>query len=328
MSDIVYAVNNGFINYQPEVPPSRLNRGGGISMKVHRVSEAWSPYYDVLMTERFEEETCNTLVLDPLIVRYAREPEAVAEKYENHKAALKILYCSEQALLELPFERRKQLVNASSVVTSCCSFQEKQLSMMGIRTKRLCDPIPPVFLNPTIDKEVSVMGIGQISHEKNTPQMIEVFKALSEQGVKTIYMGSASLWDEASAEGLKLESELRQYSTEFYHNIPQTQVALVMRSVSAGVYLAFHETVSESNQEGCMAGIMGFYGGHALWSERPGVHNLRSTDDFVNAIATATKNFTKVPTQKHRLAAEDWALRHCSYETFINQWKEIRGAGF
>ena len=72
-----------------------------------------------------------------------------------------------------------------------------------------------------------------------------------------------------------------------------------------------------------MAGVLSFHGCHGLWSERPGVHNLHTVSDFVEAIAKETNNFKRPPLKTRRQEAERWALANCSYGQFLTEWKEI-----
>ena len=327
MSQIIYAVPNRFVNYSPTEPVSSTNKGGGVSTKSHRVCEAWDQYYDVVMMEGFDQyPKAHTLVFEPLMIRLARNSEQVIQAYANHDAALKVLYCSEQSILEIPKKIRDVLFKISSVVTTCCDFQADQLVTMGYSSIRLCDPIPPLFFNSDSTKDLSVMGIGLISYQKNSEQMVEIFKQLSKYKVRTVYIGGASLWGSEAPADSRLENELRKYCTEFHHNVAQSQVASVMHGISMGVFNTYHETCSESNQEANAAGVLGFYGGHSLWLERPGIHGLVTAEDYVDSMASKTKGFTELPDADYRLEAESWAQAHCSYKTFIDQWQEVRHA--
>ena len=324
MSQILYAVPSRFTGYSLGLRSGKGNPGGGISTKVHRVCEVWREYYDVNMTDRFwEYPSCHTLVMDPLTVSLSENPVECLENYAAYTCKIKVLYCSEQALLLLPFEIREGLIKASTVVTHSCDFQRVQFDMLGYPTVPLCDPIPPVFLDRGSKKELEVLGIGNISYEKNVAELIEVFRLLRLRGVATTYVGGSNLWGETNSESLRLEIELRKYCSNFYRNVSQDGVVSALRRASCGVFLTKHETCSESNQECLMAGLLNFYGGHRLWLERPGVHDLGSAEEVVDAISRVTHGFSKIPAEALRCEAEDWAVRNCSYEQFLNQWKEV-----
>ena len=323
---IIYGMPDRFNKYRLDLPVSKENPGGGISTKARRVFQAWHEWYDdVEMLERWWEiqDEAAYLVVDPLSFSFAENLEEAVRHYEIHPAKFKILYGSELSILQIPQRYRDRFFEASTLITTCCRFQESIFHAIGAKSLRFCDPVPEdVFYNPGHQKELSVVVCGSISDCKQSYKVIEIFKALKGK-IKCIYVGGADLWGDTIADADRMESELRQVSDKFYHNVPQPTVAKIFARASCGIFDTAHETCSESNQEFLMAGGRCYYGLHGLWNERPGIHRLDDPMSFVDAIRSETAGFTQVPSQEKREASENWALENCSYTTFIAQWKEI-----
>lgn len=324
MSRLLYVVGNRFKDFSPHRSMGPGNSGGGVSSKVSRVADLLGGFYDVELIGDFSvNDTASILVLDPLVIRLTSNPENVLHAYEQHTAGLKVLYCSEQAFFELSSEYRERLYKASSVVTSCSDFHEMQFNLMGYPTVRLCDPIPELFYSPDSQKELSVVSMGHISYIKNIPMLIEIYKLLYDARVPTIYVGGSSLWGELSVGNRQLEVELQRYCRYFHRNVSQYQVAQILGKSAIGICCSFHDTASESNQEGNMAGVFYYYGRHRLWLERPGRHGFASPKHFFEAIKEDTKDFQQLPARSNRRKAEKWALENCSSEVFLTQWREV-----
>lgn len=325
---IHYLIPDRFGLFNLELPPSMKNKGGGASAKVQRVIEALGQYYEVVVTDSMPDEKADCILTDPIWFRFQEfhSPEylyKMVEIYENYPARLKILCSTELALLELPYEARERIVQASSVVSTPCKWLSGLYNVHGITNVRLCDPVPSIFYNPNEKKTVSVVGMSLISSIKNSERILEIFKALEGKSIKRIYIGSADLWGEPNRYSIALEDAIRSNCDTFYRNLHQRGVATELMNVGAGIFDTYHDTGSESNLEALMSGVVGLYGSHGLWAERPGVHGLETADDFVDSLAELTDGFTKPPPKEKRIESEDWALQNCSYDHFLMEWRDL-----
>lgn len=328
-----YLIPDRFGKYDLNAVPSKQNPGGGMGTKAQRAIEAWSRFYDVMQTENIE--TCLAdapLVVEPLWFQYrghqnlsfVGDIEIAVEAYERHQSKIKILYSTELLMLEIPTPLRHRIFKASSVVTTPCKWLSGIYEMQGIHSLPLCDPVPEsTFYNPDTPKTLSIVAIGRISTDKNSEKVLEIFKALKDKPIKTIYIGGSDLWGHTNAIDSQLEREIRANCDEFHHNLSQHELATHLSSISCGIFDTYHDTGSESNLEACAAGIVSFYGSHGLWQERPGIHNLYTVQDFVDAIAKHTQDFTTPPAAEDRRKAETWALTNCSYNQFMKEWQEV-----
>ena len=326
-----YLIPDRFGKYNLNTAPSPQNPGGGLGTKAQRAIEAWGSYYEVNVTEHIEDcQNSELLVVEPYWFR-ARghqnlqniDMDQAIEAYTSHAATIKILYSTEISMLEIPAGIRHRIFEVSDVVTTPCAWLRDFYEMQSVGSMRLCDPVPPEFHGPDSQKTLSVVAMGRISTDKNAEKILKIFKALRGKSIKKIYIGGASLWGHADPVDEGLERAIRAESDEFHYNLTQPQVAETLAEAGCAVFDTFHDTGSESNLEACMAGVVSFYGSHGLWTERPGVHNLQTVSEFVEAIAGMTQSFTEPPMAEERQKTEEWALANCSYSQFLNQWKDV-----
>ena len=211
---IDYLTHPKFLNYDPSILPSSQGGGGGMATKTYRVLEALRDVYP--RTRGIcdaSEITADTVLIEPL--RFTLPMEGYDDReYENVEKLIhglrnhesrKILYCSELTLMRMPHHLREQVVGLSDVVTANCKFQANVFKYVNVHTNHiLCDPVPDVFLSRLSyrERKPRLVATGNVSWQKNAPQVTEVFKGLK-GAVKRVYVGSASLWYDASKqEGL------------------------------------------------------------------------------------------------------------------------------
>ena len=320
---LYYLIPDRIGKYDLEQKPSSHNHGGGLAVKAQRAIQAWSAFYTVnVIAQIYDALSPEFLVVDPFWFQSQPDIEVAITNYEKARALYKILYTSELTLLEIPAKLRHRIVNASHVVTTPCDWFSDWCTMQSINSIRLCDPVPEsMFYRPATTKIMSVVAMGRISTDKNSAKVIDIFRALKDEPIRTIYIGGANLWGHSNLIDEKLESDMRVVADEFHYNLSQSEIASQLPKISCAIFDTFHETVSESNLECCMGGVMGFYGGHGLWDERPGIRGLESVSDFVDALRYATDNFSRPPVERKRI--EQWALRNCSYTQFLEEWKGV-----
>ena len=175
--------------------------------KTYRVLEALKDVYPrtrgICNSAEIEAET---VLIEPL--RFALgtgafegcEPmDGIIYGLSQHKGR-KILYCSELGLLRMSPQVRTQVLNVVDAVTANCRFQANLFKYVGVHCDGiLCDPIPDAFCRKrgAMSSSPRLLATGNISWQKNIPQVIEVFKALKGV-VERVYIGSASLWNDTT----------------------------------------------------------------------------------------------------------------------------------
>lgn len=184
---IDYLTHPDFVNYNPSELPSRQG-GGRMRTKTYRVVEALKDVYPrTRVICNSADIEADTVLIEPL--------DGIIYGLSRHKGR-KILYCSELGLLRLPPKVRTQLLGAVNTVTANCRFQAKLFKYIDVNIGGiLCDPIPDIFRRKSNyqDAPPRIVATGNVSWQKNAPQVTEVFKALKGI-VERVYIGSASLW--------------------------------------------------------------------------------------------------------------------------------------
>ena len=331
---IDYLTHPKFLNYDPSVLPSSQGGGGGMGTKTYRVLEALRDVYP--RTQGIcdaSEITADTVLIEPL--RFTLTTEGYGDReYENveqlihglrnHKSR-KILYCSELTLMRMPHLLREQVVKLSDVVTANCKFQANVFKYVNVNTNHiLCDPVPDVFLSRLSYKERKprLVATGNVSWQKNAPQVTEVFKRLKDV-VERVYVGSASLWYTALEEEgpQRLQDELYANTDRVVNEATTDQIAREFQNARFGLWCAFHDTFATGAQEMIMAGVPVVAAKHGLASEIP-VWSASGVREQVAAIKRLMSE-TDESLEEQSEQISKWSVEHVSYSAFQRQLKEV-----
>ena len=330
---IDYLTHPKFLNYDPSVLPSSQGGGGGMGTKTYRVLEALRDVYP--RTQGIcdaSEITADTVLIEPL--RFTLTTEGYGDReYENveqlihglrnHKSR-KILYCSELTLMRMPHLLREQVVGLSDVVTANCKFQANVFKYVNVHTNHiLCDPVPDVFLSRLSYKERKprLVATGNVSWQKNAPQVTEVFKGLK-GAVERVYVGSASLWYTALEEEgpQRLQEELYANTDRVVHEATTAEIAREFQNARFGFWCAYHDTFATGAQEMMMSGMPVVAAKHGLASEIPAwsASGVRAQVEAIKRLANETDE--SLEEQSERISK--WAVENVSYAAFQGQLKE------
>ena len=331
---IDYLTHPKFVHYDTSVLPSQQGGGGGMGTKTFRVMEALKDVYPKSRAVcNFDEVTAETILIEPLRFTLPTKPYAKGNDqpvdallYALHRfEGRKILYCSEMTLLRMPPELREQVLETCDVLTTNCTFQARCFKYVDVFTDyRLCDPIPDVFI-PQSDyttRQARIVATGNVSWQKNAPQLIEIFKALKGV-VERVYVGSASLWFDASNQQvpMALQEELYANCDTVIREATTADIASEFHKTKFGVWVAFHDTFATAAQEMIMSGIPVVAAKHGLTSEIP-VWAASGVAAQVEAIKRLASEPDKSLAEHSRRLTE-WARTHVSYNVFQNQLKTI-----
>ena len=329
---IDYLTHPKFLNYDPSILPSSQGGGGGMGTKTYRVLEALRDVYP--RTQGIcdaSEITADTVLIEPLRFTLPTEDYGECESVEklihglrNHESR-KILYCSELTLMRMPHLLREQVVRLSDVVTANCKFQANVFKYVNVHTNHiLCDPVPDVFLSRLSYKERKprLVATGNVSWQKNAPQVTEVFKGLK-GAVERVYVGSASLWYDASEEEgpQRLQEELYANTDRVVREATTSQIAEEFQNARFGLWCAYHDTFATAAQEMMMSGMPVVAAKHGLASEIPvwSASGVRAQVEAIKRLANETDE--SLEEQSDRISK--WARENVSYAAFQGQLKEV-----
>lgn len=332
---IDYLTHPKFTGYDESQPPSSQPKGGGgMATKTCRVLEALKQRYPkTRVITNADRITADTVLIEPLLFTLPTEgypghdpetPEDALGKLENCSAK-KILYNSELTLLRMPHSLREHILSVCDLVTINCKFQADLFKYVDVYSSHtLCDPIPDKFL-PRLDysrRKPRVVVTGNISWQKNAPQVIEVFKGL--KGViERVYIGSASLWFDTSNEDVpqRLQDELYAHTDRVVHEATTPQMVDEFHNARFGLWLAYHDTFASGLHEMLMAGMPVVAAKHGLAAEIPAwsASGVRAQIDAVKRLVDETDD--ALEEQSKRISA--WSVETVSYGAFQEQLKEV-----
>lgn len=329
---IDYLTHPKFLNYDPSVLPSSQGGGGGMSTKTYRVLEAFKEVYpNTRGICNASDITADTVLIEPLRFTLSLTGFADCEDADALIAGLRqhtgenILYCSEFTLMRMPHDLRDQVLSCCDLVTTNCDFQANVFKYVGLHTNhRLCDPVPDVFLSRLNykDRELRLVATGNVSWQKNAPQVIEVFKALNGV-VERVYVGSASLWFDASGDEKmqRLQDELYKHTDRVVREATTTEVAEEFHNARFGLWVAFHDTFATAAQEMMMSGMPVVAAKHGLAAEIPvwSASGVQAQVDAIKQLANEIDESLEEESEK----ISDWAVENVSYGAFQRQLNEV-----
>ena len=301
---------------------------GGMHIKVHRVEQSLKGIYPLTITSELPSDS-DILLVDPLWFRMGKSEDASFSNYNSllmHRAATKILYCSEAELLRWDGKFRADVLKLFDVVTCCTLYQRGFLESLGIANLYpLIDPINPYLyrLGYPDDPPLVVSG-GQISDAKNSGSVAQIFRALKGTPCQTAYIGGSKVWRGWDTDhNRSLELEIEDSCDHFYGVVSNDVVSSIFSRASVFVADSIHDTSAQMQCESLMSGLPSVSGVHPLYRERPGIVGCRTPSDFVSAISHLTGGFSIPPSRFYRSSIRSWSLAEFSYFTFQKQLKRL-----
>ena len=312
-----------YANYDPQIAPSRQGQAGGMQSKTYRVREALDfDFPGSKVVSDISGISAPVVLIEPLSFFMMAEPEKELDKLK-FITAKKIVYGSEFAPLRMTPSMRDQLFDQVDTVTANCYFLKSLLKYIGINaTHILTDPMSDIFCLPSDpnQRQNRVVAMGQVSSEKNTAQVIEVFKAL-EGACERVYIGSASLWGPDPEIGQKLQDKLFKHTDRVIPDATPSAVASELQQVKVGYWCAYHDTWSTCVHEMIACGVPVVAANHGLAAELP----VQQSHHISEQIAMI-KEILNMDQDKYLEMSKDlnnWHQINTSYNTFLSQLKEV-----
>ena len=320
---IDYLTYFSYADYDPNVAPSRQGQAGGMQSKTYRVREALDAYYPgSKVVSNIEEITAPVVLIEPLSFFMLEDPEAELNKLKLIQAK-KIVYGSEYAPMRMSPTMRSLLFDNVDMVTANCHFLRRLLTYIGIDASHiLTDPMSKVFSPPQSlqERKNRVVAMGQVSAEKNTKQVTEMFKRL--EGVaERVYIGSASLWGPDPMRAKELEEELFEHTDRILPDAIPSEVAVELQQSKVGYWCAFHDTWSTCTHEMIACGVPVIASNHGLADELP-IQIASEVDDQIRLIQ---ETLTLPDDEYLALSAslDKWNRENASYDVFLSQLQAV-----
>lgn len=320
-----FLIPDKYIGFDPNKPPSETNPSGGIATKYSRVKEAASQFWNIELISDVENLNTDILFIEPLWFaldnKDDNEFDQKIDSILNLDCKQVILYCSEMCIIKWPNQIREKICDRMDAITTCCQYHRRIFRYANVPvTHTLCDPVPEQQFKPNPLKERTVIAMGQISWHKNSQNIANIFKAIRQHtDIKTIYMGSTSLWGGDTQRSNTLQNEIQTHSDEFISHASVLKTAEKLNSSAFFLHGAIHDTYSESQAEAGSAGCVTFGIGHPLLEERPTLWGFETPE----ALATQIQNLDTDDKHNYAQQSRKFALEHYAYPVFQKQISEI-----
>ena len=196
---------------------------------------------------------------------------------------------------------------------------------MGIETSHIIrDPISSIYCSPVPwkDRTSQLVALGNISWQKNTQQLVQLFKALKGK-VERVYAGSHSLWrsDDQDASAIRLQNELYEHCDKVIPECTISELAKLFYKSRYGAWVATHDTTSTATISMFRAGIPVVGAAHGYADEIP-VRTARGLWQQVKAV----EDMVEMSDEEMGIWSEyvsDWCEKNVSYPAFIDQLNSV-----
>ena len=313
-------VPDAIASYDIAHAPGMSNPGGGMGVKFARVEEVLRQRYpDVARVSSLAAVDTDAVIVDALW--FVNDYQKNVDDFLARNFRFALLYGSQECLLTWPNAWREKLIAGVTCVTHNCDYQRAMYRACGIyHSQFLCDPIPEHIFYPA-QKARRVFASGQISAEKNTAAVIELFTALQGSGIETCYIGSATMWGEnvsaaAVSQRYRLEGELQAVTDVFHGNLTQSAVAQISNTSRYHVHVSHYDCSCQNQQEAALGGAVLWGLKHPINAERP-VFAYADTREMARGMRRFTGDAHK-SAQVHEHAVARW-----SYAAFLQQFDKI-----
>ena len=324
---IDYLVPQFFLNFDAKVQAGVKNPSGGMRTKIRSVQKAMTNLQLYTHT-RVETLKSEYVLVEPLFFREnlpeqpGYGPLGSLEKLDDYDG-VKVLYCSEKELLRWRGDFREKVLDTFDVVTYNCQYQRRLWDAIGVKGSRLLtDPIDCNLFKP-LPKKLQVVSTGWISSDKNSEFIRDLYYALHETKVDTVYVGGNTLWGFNRKVNMQLEHDIRGLTDVFVENAPQDVLAKYIGESAFFCGNTIHDTFSGCHAESVAAGCVTVAGGHPLYSERFGFYVEPGVEAAMEKLSELTNGFADMPDIKYFEKSRQWAEDNVGFDAFNRQLVDI-----
>ena len=324
---IDYLVPQFFLNFDAKVQAGVKNPSGGMRTKIRSVQKAMTNLQLYTHT-RVETLKSDFVLVEPLFFRenLPEQPDygplGSLKRLDDYDG-VKILYCSEKELLRWTGNFREKILDTFDVVTYNCEYQGRLWEAIGLKGARLLtDPIDCGLFKP-LPKKFQVVSTGWISSDKNSEFIRDLYDALHQTKIDTVYVGGNTLWGFNRKANMQLEHDIRGLTDVFVENAPQDVLAKYIGESAFFCGNTIHDTFSGCHAESVAAGCITVAGGHPLYSERFGFYVEPGVDAAMQKLSELTNGFSDMPDADYFVKARQWAEDNVGFDAFNRQLGKI-----
>ena len=172
------------------------------------------------------------------------------------------------------------------------------------------------------ERASQIVALGNISWQKNTQHLIELYKAL-EGKLKRVYVGSHSLWwaQDQDPTSIRLQNELYEHCDEVIPECTIAELAKLFYKSKYGAWVATHDTTATAAISMFRAGIPVVGAAHGYADEIP-VRTARGLSAQVQAV----EEMLAMDDEEMAVWSEhvaEWCEKNVSYLAFIDQLNAV-----
>ena len=172
------------------------------------------------------------------------------------------------------------------------------------------------------ERASQIVALGNISWQKNTQQLVQLFKALKGT-VKRVYVGSHSLWRSADqdASAIRLQNELYEHCDKVVPECTISELAKLLYQSRYGAWVATHDTTSTGTISMLRAGIPVVAAAHGYSDEIP-----TRTARGLGAQVQAVEDMLAMDDEEMGVWSDhvaEWCEKNVSYPAFIDQLNRV-----
>lgn len=324
MPHVSYLVPSRYFDFSNSTAPSEYTRSSGMTSKVWNVHRAIP---EIRVRDRIEESAIVHLV-EPLwfVNKTDERLQSIKDSQE-----LTLLWAEEQELSRWNGNEMENVFNSVNGIAVCNEYYKQVITeFVGYRKIHvLRTPIDSHWFQPaTGPKEPFIVGIGQISHEKNILDLCDLFKRVrnldygDKPKLQSVYIGNSEMWAENTYHNREAGQEVGRSADIWIPSANRREVAEWLSKSWGYVNMSIYDVGCLSFLEAGMAGCHAF-----CWNEHPMFDEYPVTR-FDDAEAGAKAIHEEYMADDHAHLKDDVKLmhhirHHHSYNSFRAQLSNV-----
>ena len=310
--------------FNPLLPPSHKNPGGGVTTKLLYLKAALpmiSMKPDILQAD-------SIAIVEPLWFTESAEGDTFDARVERFAASktFKILWTSDMEFARWNGHDRERVFDASDVIAGNSKYMVNLLEAFAPNVRLLTDPVDTSSIVPVTPKKRQIFGMSNVAIEKNIDAIIDIFGLIPEElKLERFYVGNANVWGLSIRKSVSavLENRLTEVCDRRVVNATRQQVKDAVSPAWAYVADTKYDTFCYAMIEAMLAGCWLFCGKHLIYNERP---CIRFTDP-VDAVVKISEKLDEVGLQVNE-EARQYVIDNYSLSVFRRQLGDIIGGNY
>ena len=310
------------MSFDPALPPSIKNPGGGVAVKLLNLKKAIP---SIKITPYMAEIGAVNITEALWFSGKNASPELVEKRIVSYEqcSAFKVLWTSDFEFARWLGVERDRIFEATDVICGNSPYMVNILSAYADDVMLLTDPIDEYSIMP-MPKKNRIVAMSQVALEKNIDAIINIFLLVGESSERW-FIGDTTIWGMAIKDKVAdvLDTELDEVCDYRIKRATRREVANTLGETLIYVADSRFDTFCYSMVESMLAGCYCFVGSHPIYDGRP-------CDRFVDADDAAEQiiDFVNTDNLEPNMEAREFAIDNYGLDKFRSQLSEILEVNF